>query len=55
MAGSPLAVGVVRGAFPEREEERLSKLDEFGVRWAGAAARWLRAQRRPWRRTYARL
>jgi preprotein translocase subunit SecA len=39
----------VRGAFPEREEERLSKLDELGERWAGAAARWLRAQRRPWR------
>jgi preprotein translocase subunit SecA len=38
----------VRGAYPEREEERLSKLDELGERWAGVVARRMRGMRRPW-------
>lgn len=45
----PIASEVVRGAYPEREEERLSKLDELGVRLTGAVARQIRSRSRPWR------
>jgi preprotein translocase subunit SecA len=50
VTGRSIALGVVRGAYPEREEERLSKLDDFGERLAGAVAGRIRSQRRPWRR-----
>ena len=50
MTARSIALGVVRGAYPEREEERLLKLDELGERVAGAVAGRIRSQRRPWRR-----
>ena len=49
MTGRSIALGVVRGAYPEREGERLSKLDELGERIARAVAGRIRSQHRPWR------
>jgi preprotein translocase subunit SecA len=45
-----LVPGVVRGALPERPEERLSKLDDLGERLERSARRWVTRWRRPWRR-----
>jgi preprotein translocase subunit SecA len=40
----------VRGAYPERNEERASRLDELGALAAGLILRRLPTWRRPWRR-----
>jgi preprotein translocase subunit SecA len=49
MSNSGLGVGVVQGAYPERVDEPLSTLDEFGVRLGGVVARRLHRHRRYWR------
>jgi preprotein translocase subunit SecA len=49
VSADSLALGVVRGVYPEREDERLSKLDEFGDRLAAEVKRRVRAAYRPWR------
>ncbi len=42
MSSADVACGVVRGAYPERDEERPSALDAFGERVAGAVLRRVR-------------
>jgi preprotein translocase subunit SecA len=49
MSSLGITAGVVRGAYPEREDEQLSKLDELGARVVGAASRRARARLRRWR------
>jgi preprotein translocase subunit SecA len=48
--GRSLGTGVVRGAYPERIEERPNTLDEFGARLGGLVLRRLPQWRRTWER-----
>ncbi len=50
MSSADVGVGVVRGAYPERDVERLAPLDELAERLAGPLARRVRARRRRWDR-----
>jgi preprotein translocase subunit SecA len=50
VTASIASVGVVRGAYAERQEERLSKVDQLGKQIAGRIARTHRSRRRGWRR-----
>src|SRR3990172_9831851 len=45
MSSLVAAASGLRGAYPEREDERLSRLDEIAERLAGAVTRRWRAQR----------
>jgi preprotein translocase subunit SecA len=45
MSSLAAAAGALRGAYPEREEERLTRFDELAERLAGAVTRRWRARR----------
>jgi len=53
--GRALAVGVVRGAYPEREETRLSRLDELGETLVAPALRRRRGRKSRWQRVPERV
>jgi len=50
MSSLPARIGAPRGAYPEREDPRLSWLDRAGERAAGVVIRRLRVLRRRWHR-----